>query len=418
MKRNLTSPRSAAAVAVERICCGGAYSNLVLAGAGLAPADRPFFTALVRGTVERLRTLRYVAGLYVKRPPDRMTEAVLCTGIYQILYMDRIPDSAACNESVRAARELVSAREAGFVNAVLRSVCRDRASLPGQIAAQPDGVRYSLSDSLCERIREQYPDRCADIFASFFEPDGLPLCVNTRRIAPDALVERLAAEGVSCVFADDGIPVVVSGADKALRLLDEGLFFVQGVASRRAVRMLNAERGMTVLDVCACPGGKSLAAAVDMDDCGAVHAFDLHANKLGLIEKSAAALGMTCIRTGCRDARAPAPEWVGKADRVICDVPCTSVGVLASKPEIRYKDVTDISALTAAQAAILSASARCLRPGGILVYSTCSLDGRENGDIVRAFLAQTSGFTLADERQTLPCEPHCDGFYAAKLIKT
>ena len=194
MKRNLTSPRSAAAVAVERICCCGAYSNLVLAGAGLAPADRPFFTALVRGTVERLRTLRYVVGLYVKRPPDRMTEAVLCTGIYQILYMDRIPDSAACNESVRAARELVSAREAGFVNAVLRSVCRDRASLPGQIAAQPDGVRYSLSDSLCERIREQYPDRCADIFASFFEPDGLPLCVNTRRIAPDALVERLAAE--------------------------------------------------------------------------------------------------------------------------------------------------------------------------------------------------------------------------------
>lgn len=184
MKRNLTSPRSAAAVAVERICCCGAYSNLVLAGAGLAPADRPFFTALVRGTVERLRTLRYVVGLYVKRPPDRMTEAVLCTGIYQILYMDRIPDSAACNESVRAARELVSAREAGFVNAVLRSVCRDRASLPGQIAAQPDGVRYSLSDSLCERIREQYPDRCADIFASFFEPDGLPLCVNTRRIAP------------------------------------------------------------------------------------------------------------------------------------------------------------------------------------------------------------------------------------------
>lgn len=108
----------------------------------------PFFTALVRGTVERLRTLRYVVGLYVKRPPDRMTEAVLCTGIYQILYMDRVPDSAACNESVRAARELVSAREAGFVNAVLRSVCRDRASLPGQIAAQPDGVRYSLSDSL------------------------------------------------------------------------------------------------------------------------------------------------------------------------------------------------------------------------------------------------------------------------------
>ena len=103
---------------------------------------------------------------------------------------------------------------------------------------------------------------------------------------------------------------------------------------------------------------------------------------------------------------------------MICDVPCTSVGVLASKPEIRYKDVTDISALTAAQAAILSAAARCLRPGGLLVYSTCSLDGRENGDIVRAFLAQTPGFTLADERQTLPCEPHCDGFYAAKLIKT
>lgn len=124
-------------------------------------------------------------------------------------------------------------------------------------------------------------------------------------------------------------------AGKALRLLDEGLFFVQGVASRRAVRMLDAERGMTVLDVCACPGGKSLAAAIDMDDCGAVHAFDLHANKLGLIEKSAAALGLTCIRTGCRDARTPAPEWVGKADRVICDVPCTS-GSAYSPPSPRF----------------------------------------------------------------------------------
>lgn len=123
-----------------------------------------------------------------------------------------------------------------------------------------------------------------------------------------------------------------------------------------------------------------------MNDSGVVQAFDLHANKLSLIEKSARTLGLSCIRTGCRDARDPASEWVGTADRVICDVPCTSIGVIAAKPEIRYKDVTDISSLTAAQRDILAASASYLRSGGVLVYSTCSLDARENGEIVRAFL--------------------------------
>ena len=174
---------------------------------------------------------------------------------------------------------------------------------------------------------------------------------------------------------------------------------------------------MTVLDVCACPGGKTLSAAIDMNDSGVVQAFDLHANKLSLIEKSARTLGLSCIRTGCRDARDPASEWVGTADRVICDVPCTSIGVIAAKPEIRYKDVTDISSLTAAQRDILAASASYLRSGGVLVYSTCSLDARENGEIVRAFLKDAPGFELAEERQTLPCEPYCDGFYAAKIIK-
>lgn len=417
MKRTSDSPRSAAAVAVERICGGGAYSNLVLGGAKLRSSERPFYTALVRGTVERLRTLRFVVGLYARRPPDRMTEAILCTGIYQILYMDKVPDSAACNESVRVARELVSAKEAGFVNAVLRSVCRDQASLPERIAAQPDGVRYSLSDSLCARLRAQYPEQSEDVFASFFEPDGLPLCVNTRRITVRTLADRLTAEGIEYAYTDDGLPVVVSGAEKALGMLNEGLFFVQGVASRRAVRTLGAEPGMTVLDVCACPGGKTLSAAIDMNDSGVVQAFDLHANKLSLIEKSARTLGLSCIRTGCRDARDPASEWVGTADRVICDVPCTSIGVIAAKPEIRYKDVTDISSLTAAQRDILAASASYLRSGGVLVYSTCSLDARENGEIVRAFLKDAPGFELAEERQTLPCEPYCDGFYAAKIIK-
>ena len=414
------NPRVRASLAVERIFSAGAFSNILLGtainGGTFSARDRALFTALVYGTAERMRTLRHILGTLAAKPPQRLAEAVVCVGLYQILYMDSIPDGVACNESVKVARSLLSARESGFVNAVLRRVCREKETVLRSVSQLPGPVRYSVSDSFYGMIKSGYPDRYEEIFESFFSPRALSVTVNTLRISQDGLLERLSADGIECEALENLSSVITSGADRAVSMLDEGLFFVQSLPGRRAVAMLDAAPDMTVVDVCASPGGKSFSAAVDMKNRGRVLAFDIHANKLPPVEKGARTLGIDIITAACRDAREPDDSLAGLADRVICDVPCSSTGVAGHKPEIRYKDVSDISRLTDTQYAILSASSGYLKNGGVLVYSTCSLDRRENEDIVRHFLAGNGGFTLLESFTSLPCDRYCDGVYSAKLI--
>jgi 16S rRNA (cytosine967-C5)-methyltransferase len=218
------------------------------------------------------------------------------------------------------------------------------------------------------------------------------------------------------IAANVGEPIS-ENAKKALKLIESGRFFVQGLASQKAVALLGAESGHTVIDVCACPGGKSLGAAIDMQNAGQIFSFDLHANKLPLIQKSASILGIDIIHTEKHDAKIAKDNLIGTADRVICDVSCSGTGVMGSKPEIKYKSPSDFSGLYATQRAIINSASKYLKVGGVMVYSTCSINKLENELVVSEFINQNPNFKLIEDKTILPFSDEKEGFYMAKIIR-
>lgn len=406
--------RKAAFLTLQRIEKDGAFSNLALAKLRSLPEkDASFATALVLGVTERKRALDYFIGRYAARRPEQAILQLLRLGVYQIMYMDRVPDSAACDQAVALAKELFDIKRAGFVNGVLRSLCREKVTAERALEKQPAAIRYSVGDGILSLLQAQYPEVWEDILASFSLRQPLRLRVNRMKAAPEELAERFRAE-------QDGDMLTVTSPEMqadAVRGAESGDYLIQGYGSQMAVRMLGAKPGETVFDVCACPGGKSLGAALDMENRGCIRSTDLHENKFSLLQKSAERLGITIIETAARDAREADPALKHQADRVLCDVPCSGLGTIAAKPEIRYKDPASFEGLIDTQKRILNASATYVRPGGVLLYSTCTLNRAENGGQVQAFLQTHPAFTLEEEHTFLPCEAAGEGFYAARLRK-
>ncbi|MBO5786357.1 MAG: 16S rRNA (cytosine(967)-C(5))-methyltransferase RsmB [Clostridia bacterium] len=387
----------------------GAFSNLISDFSKLSDIDRAFAEAIAIGTLERKITLEFVLSSRIKSDTKNNLKALLMTGLYQILYMDRVPDSAACDESVNIAKLLFDKSTAGFVNAVLRGICRDKDAIYKEIGSSEPYIRFSASKELYSLLNSQYGDKTEEIFNAFFGKSNTALRVNTML----ATSEEIANEIDGTAISDTAI--VCENAKKALKLIESGRFFVQGLASQKAVALLGAESGHTVIDVCACPGGKTLGAAIDMKNKGRIYSFDLHKNKLPLIEKSAKRLGIDIITTEAHDARQERPELIGIADRVICDVPCSGTGVMGSKPEIKYKSPQDFEGLYPTQRAILSNAAKYLKAGGIMVYSTCSINKLENEFVIKEFFASNKGYSLIYEETCLPCGSEREGFYMAKI---
>ncbi|MBQ3003051.1 MAG: 16S rRNA (cytosine(967)-C(5))-methyltransferase RsmB [Clostridia bacterium] len=404
--------RKAAYDALMRVEKDGAFSNLAMSKLReLSALDASFATALCMGVLEKRRALDFLIMRHTQKTPDKELLLLLRLGAFQIFYMDRVPDSASCNETVAIARGLFGSKRAGFVNAVLRSLCREKEAAWAALQEQPAEIRLSFGDGVGAIFREQYPDNYTQIMEAFCEKQPLRLRVNNLKTDAHALAARLDAA------ADGNMLTVLDRQSEAVRGLDSGEYFVQGYGSQMAVRMLGAQAGDTVFDVCACPGGKSLGAALDMQNRGLVRSMDIHGNKLPLIKKSAEKLGISIIETAVHDARETDPLLVGKADKVICDVPCSGLGVIGSKPEIRYKDPAEFAGLYPTQRKILASSANYVKPGGTLVYSTCTLNKIENEEIVRGFLAEHDDFSLADEHTFLPFDGSGEGFYAAKLVR-
>ncbi len=404
--------RKAAYDTLTRIEKDGAFSNLATARLrDLDTLDASFATALCMGVLESRRALDFLILRHTQKMPDKELLLLLRLGAFQIFYMDRVPDSAACNETVAIARGLFGAKRAGFVNAVLRSLCREKDTAWAALQEQPAEIRLSFGDGIAKLLREQYPDSYTQIMESFGKKQPLCLRVNTLKADATVLAARLHA------VADGDMLTVAEQQAEAVRGLESGEYFVQGYGSQTAVRMLDAKPDDTVLDVCACPGGKSFGAALDMQNRGLVRSMDIHGNKLPLIKKSAQKLGISIIETAVHDARETDSSWIGKADKVICDVPCSGLGVIGSKPEIRYKDPVEFSGLYPTQRKILASSANYVKAGGTLVYSTCTLNKIENEEVVRGFLAEHGDFSLADERTFLPFDGSGEGFYAAKLVR-
>ncbi len=400
--------------------------NAALVSSELTGADGGLYTRLVYGVLERKITLDYIIDGISDRPASTLDRDVLNAirmGLYQMLWMDRVPDHAAVSESV----ELVPRAKKSFVNAVLRGFLRNGKQVNYPAEGEMSyllSVKYSFPEELCRLYMDSYGAECAEgiLDASNREPP-IALRVNTLRENGAACAERLGGRlsqlAPDVVLTEEFSEAVRSG-------IAEGDFFVQDEASRICTAVLGAKPGETVIDTCACPGGKTFSAALDMENSGKIYAFDLHKNKLSLIEKGAARLGIGIIETAENDARHPLPELVGKADRVLCDAPCSGLGVIAKKPDIRYKALDAVSRLPEIQYGVLCGASEYVRAGGVLVYSTCTLNKAENEEIVVRFLAEHPDFApVADDAFGL-CEgmrtffPHtdgCDGFFIAKMRK-
>lgn len=403
--------------------CDGKYSNLeidsVLSKTQLEPADKGLYTRLVYGTVERRLTLDYIISKYSRIPPQKLDTDVLMSlrlGIYQMEFMDKIPEHSAVNESVA----LVPRSKSGYVNAVLRSFIRNgkKWELPEDEWGRLE-VKYSVPRGICEIFKKVCPDDIEALLEAMNREPKIGLRLNTLKISAEEPISGTVKSKIApdLVLADTLTSEIREG-------IKNGLWFVQDEASRITTAALGAKPGETIIDTCACPGGKSFSAAIDMKNEGAVYSFDLHKNKLSLLDGGAKRIGIDIIRIEARDARKPKEELVGKADRVLCDAPCSGLGVIAKKPEIRYKDLSDIERLPEIQYEVLEGASAYVKPGGVLMYSTCTVNPDENESVVMRFLEAHDDFTL-DENEYLPGGmrtflPHkdgCDGFFAARMIK-
>lgn len=383
----------------------GAYSNIAFdrsaRESGLDREQTAFAAALVYGVLERSIGLDYAIEKYLKKgiaSLDVEILVILRMGFYQLVYMNSVPDRAAVDESVRLVSYARKTSAKGFVNAVLRSFLRDekRLALPEGDRLDRLGAAYSCPRWLLAQWEEQYGEEIAEgLAAAALERPPLTVRVNTLRTTRDALVASLGESGVSArphELLEDCLILEGSGSLERLPQHREGLFHVQDAASQLCVLALDPQPGCRLLDLCAAPGSKSFTAAERMENRGEICAFDLHEHKLRLIEEGAERLGIDILHTALRDGAAPAGPEPAPADRVLCDVPCSGFGVIRRKPEIKYREERSFAGLPEIQLAILSRAASLLKPGGKLVYSTCTTNRRENGDVVRTFLSQNNSF--------------------------
>lgn len=408
------------------------YSNIALDKAleasTLGDLDRRLASALFYGVIERRLTLDYRIAQLSERPLADVDAQALCAirlGLYQLIFMEKIPAHAAINESV----SLVSKKSSGFVNAILRAHTRNpKFDFPDKQSHPLDylSAAYSVCPELCEKFVAVFGfDRTESIFTAISAPPSTTLRVNTLKTTREELAERIDGTALTKI-SPHGLKV--GGSVRNMHGFEDGLFFVQDEASQICVQALDARPDATVMDICSCPGSKSFGAAINMQNRGQILAYDLHESKLSLILDGARRLGIDIIKVAARDGRNPLEELFGKADAVLCDVPCSGFGVLAKKPELRYKNPAESAALPDIQLKILENACNYVRDGGTLVYSTCTVFPEENEQNVRRFLQKRSDFVLTpfsvgslsapDGYITLMPDTHgTDGFFIAKLTK-
>ena len=407
-----------------------AFLKKTLREGGLDGRDAALATRLTFGVVQNRMLLDRYVDRFARGKLDLTVRSVLRLGVYQLLFLDRVPARAAVDESVKLARKFCkNSGAAGLVNAVLRNVERSKNDLTA-----PDdlSVRYShpqwLVDLFAERLGVEETERLLAC-----HNDGVPTMaqVNTCRCTAEQVLAALAAAGVEAQrhpWLDGCLTLQGTGSLEQLEAFRQGDFYIQDAAARLAVLAADPKPGSKVLDVCAAPGGKSFAAAIAMGDEGEIISCDIHPHKQELIENGAKRLGLKSVRAVTQNGKERVPEWESAFDTVITDVPCSGLGIIRKKPDIRYKDPKPLGGLPAIQKAILDNACAYVKPGGVLLYSTCTLLERENEAVVRAFVEEHGQFEpekleLPDpvgvrEEGYVTLWPHIhgtDGFFIAKL---
>lgn len=435
--------REAAALALFAIHEEGAWSAQAVNryAKHLSPRDTALATALVGGVLQHQAMcdwyLKRFSHTRLKKIEPRILDIMRLT-VYQIVWMDRIPNSAAINEGVELARRLCRGRKQtiGFVNAVLRSIDRQRDDLPRPNCPTKEeyyALEFShplwLSTLLCKEYGYQ---QARLLMQANNQPAPTVLRINTLRARADTVFQQLLDAGIRAQL-HESIPNCVictgTGSLAELDVFQNGMVTVQDGASQMSIWALDPQPGSVMIDCCSAPGGKSFFAAERMHNQGFIRSCDIFDHKLNKIREGAQRLGYTILHPTLQDASRFVPEWNASADFVLCDVPCSGLGIIRKKPEIRYKSPEDLEQLPELQYAILENCSRYVKDRGTLVYSTCTILRRENQEVVQKFLQNHPEFELSPFSLPVCAEPtdgmitllphihQTDGFFVAKFRK-
>lgn len=394
----------------------------------LPKQERSYLKRLCEGTLERMIWIDYVLNQFSSVKVNKMKPVIRCIlriGVYELNYMDVIPHSAACNEAVKLAQKRGFQNLKGFVNGVLRSISRNLSNIPMPDREQEPlkylSVAYSMPQWILELWQSSYSTEQMEGFLDAFLTEmPTAICVNPLKTTEEALKKELTSSGIQA--RETGIPnaLFLENYDylEKIPAFLEGKFHVQDISSMQAGLWAAPAQGSFVLDVCAAPGGKSLHAAELMHGTGMVEARDLTPQKVALIQENISRCQLPNIRTLQADARELDKALIGKADLVIADLPCSGLGVLGRKADIKYKlKKESCQELASLQREILHTVQQYVKPDGTLLYSTCTINPAENESNTAWFLQEHPQFRLEKQQQILPQKGKQDGFYLAKLLK-
>lgn len=436
------SARELAYQGLHQIFEKDAYANLTLQQLlkrnACTPEDRRFLTELVYGVCRRYNYLLWIIEKLVHRPLNKIDPPIrllLCLGLYQLIFLASVPDSAAVNETVKMAKKVTHAGGASLVNAVLRSYLRQKEQLA--LPQESDGtvlwdsLYYNEPEWLVRRwFREWGPDKARSVLAAFNEIAPVDIRCNTNKISTEALkaeLDTLGCRTEPIPFYPEGLALGNPGPFFRSKWMKDGYAYIQNRASMVPACLLSPVKGERILDMCAAPGSKTTQVAGMMGDDGWIDAWDLYPHKIRLIQDNCRRLGLKSVHARVQDAAIAQPEAFGRYDRVLLDAPCSGLGVLRRKMELRWRrKESDLAVFPPMQKQLFHCASLYVRPGGTLVYSTCTLNREENEMVVQDFLSSHTDFAPVpfelpgiDGREgwcTLwPDTMNSDGFFAAKL---
>jgi len=426
----MNNAREIAVNTLLEILDSGGYNNIVLSknlgkNSDMSSVERNMVTELVNGTLRNLILIDYIIAAHSKTPVKKpIIKALLRVSTYQIMFMDKIPDSAVCDEAVKLVKKRGLTGLSGYVNGVLRNIARSKGSL-----ALPDRAK-DLAEYLS--VKYSHPKWLVKYWLSFMSESQvesvclggnaapeITLCVNSLKISTEELAKLLESEGagIQQIGGFNALKIKGAGDIRNLKSFKRGLYHIMDINAMKAVDLIAPQPGEHVLDLCASPGGKSFYAAQLMNNKGKVLSLDIHEHKMRLIKEGAERLGLDIVESGINDAELARETYMDKWDKVILDAPCSGLGVLSKKPDARYKKTfDDIKSLEKIQRAMLEASSKYPKVGGKLLYATCTISAAENEKNISWFL-ENFPYKQEGEFMALPGQGIGDGFYAVSMVR-